>query len=153
IGQRVPRCDPRIDSMNFDAIDWRNVEAELDGDGVAVLPRLLKPDACRALAALYDGGGEDTFRSRVVMARHGFGRGEDKYFDYPRPELVSSLRTPLYERLAPVANRWNAAFGMDARSPPSHAESLACCHAAGQERATPLLLRYGAGDYNCLHQD
>ncbi|AMO25285.1 proline hydroxylase [Ramlibacter tataouinensis] len=133
--------------------DWQGVETELDCEGVAVLPGLLATAECRALAALYDDGDEGTFRSRVVMARHGFGRGEYKYFDYPLPEIVAQLRTLLYPRLAPIANRWNAALGLELRYPPSHAQYLARCHAAGQPRATPLLLRYGPGDFNCLHQD
>jgi hypothetical protein len=133
--------------------DWQAVEADLDREGVAVLTGLLAPHECAALAALYDSGGEGSFRSRVVMARHGFGRGEYKYFDYPLPELLSQLRTALYARLVPTANRWNAALGPAPRYPASHAEYLARCHAAGQTRATPLLLRYGPGDFNCLHQD
>jgi uncharacterized protein len=133
--------------------DWPGVEADLDRDGVSVLPALLTPAACCELAALYEGGGEAAFRSRVVMARHGFGRGEYKYFDYPLPERVAQLRTALYQRLVPTANRWNAALGLAPHFPPSHAGYLARCHAAGQARATPLLLRYGVGDFNCLHQD
>jgi uncharacterized protein len=133
--------------------DWPGVEADLDRDGVSVLPALLTPAACGELAALYDGGSEAAFRSRVVMARHGFGRGEYKYFDYPLPERVAQLRTALYQRLAPTANRWNVALGLAPHFPPSHAGYLARCRAAGQARATPLLLRYGAGDFNCLHQD
>jgi len=133
--------------------DWPGVEADLDRDGVSVLRALLAPAACSELAALYEGGGEAAFRSRVVMARHGFGRGEYKYFDYPLPERVAQLRTALYQRLVPTANRWNVALGLAPRFPPSHAGYLASCHAAGQARATPLLLRYGAGDFNCLHQD
>jgi hypothetical protein len=129
------------------------VDAELGRDGVAVLPALLSPTECCSLAALYEGADPDTFRSRVVMARHGFGQGEYKYFDYPLPDLVSELRTGLYGRLVATANRWNAMLGLEASFPPSHAEYLRRCHAAGQTRATPLLLRYGTGDYNCLHQD
>lgn len=135
------------------AFDWPRVEADLDRDGVAVLGGLLAPDECRALAALYDDAGEGTFRSRVVMARHGFGQGEYKYFDYPLPERLAQLRAALYARLVTTANRWMEAQGLALRYPPSHDEYLARCHAAGQARATPLLLRYGAGDYNCLHQD
>ena len=131
----------------------QSLEEDLDRDGVAVRPGLLAPERCRALAALYDSAPAETFRSRVVMERHGFGRGEYKYFDYPLPEGLAGLRSTLYERLAPVANRWSAALGQDPRFPAAHAEYLARCHAAGQVRATPLLLRYGPGDYNCLHQD
>ena len=137
----------------FDAVDWQEVEAALDRDGVAVLPGLLDAQACRALAALYDGAPEGTFRSRVVMARHGFGRGEYQYFDYPLPPPLPVLRAALYAQLAPIANRWNTTLGLAQRYPATHAEYLARCHAAGQVRATPLLLRYGEGDYNCLHQD
>ena len=134
-------------------MDWPAIESDLDRDGVAVLPRLLEPRVCAALAALYEDAPESTFRSRVVMARHGFGQGEYKYFDYPLPDRVAQLRTALYEGLAPIANRWNTVLGAAQRYPATHAEYLRRCHAAGQRRATPLLLRYGAGDYNCLHQD
>jgi len=156
----VPRHPPQRASSHetegfrpLAAYDWPGIEAELDRDGAAVLEGLLAPDACRALASLYDAPDEGTFRSRVVMARHGFGRGEYRYFAYPLPGLVSHLRTALYERLVPTANRWNEALGLSLRYPASHGEYLARCHAAGQARATPLLLRYGPGDYNCLHQD
>src|SRR5437899_10098552 len=140
-------------ALRLDAFDWPGVESELDREGVAVLRGLLTKDECHALSALYDSDKEGIFRSKVVMARHGFGQGEYKYFDYPLPELLSQLRTALYARLAPIANRWNAALGLNPRYPSSHAEYLAHCHAAGQTRATPLMLRYGPGDYNCLHQD
>ncbi|MEO7178096.1 MAG: 2OG-Fe(II) oxygenase [Allosphingosinicella sp.] len=133
-----------------DAIDWPRAEAALDAEGFALLPELLGPCECAALAALYD---EDRFRSRVVMSRHGFGRGEYKYFSYPLPEPVGALRTGLYGKLAPIANRWNASMGIEATYPPTHEAYLARCHEAGQVRPTPLLLRYGPGDYNCLHKD
>ena len=132
-------------------IDWERLSADLDERGSAVIERLFSPRECRSLAALYEQ--DSLFRSRVVMARHGFGRGEYKYFGYPLPELVAAQRTALYPRLAEIANRWNAMMGIDARFPPQHNAYLKRCHAGGQRRATPLLLRYEQGDYNCLHQD
>ncbi len=134
-----------------EAIDWDRVCAELDTRGCAVIDGLLAADECQALAGLY--GEEGVFRSRVVMASHGFGSGEYKYFDYPLPGLVDRLRTRIYPHLVPLANRWHEAMRFEARFPASHTEFLERCHAAGQGRATPLLLSYGAGDYNCLHQD
>ena len=132
-------------------IDWQKVSAALDERGSAVVERLFSPAQCRSLAALYDK--DDLFRSRVVMARHGFGRGEYKYFDYPLPELIAAQRTALYPRLAEIANQWNAALGSKARFPEQHSAYLKRCHAAGQRRPTPLILKYEEGDYNCLHQD
>jgi hypothetical protein len=138
-------------SGRLDAVDWSRVTGALDGQGWAVLPGLLSGAECDATAALYgDGAG---FRSTVVMARHGFGRGEYRYFSYPLPPLVQELRTALYPRLAGLANEWNKRMGIATRFPDKHAAFLDRCHAAGQERPTPLLLRYGPGDYNCLHQD
>jgi uncharacterized protein len=136
---------------DWEMSDWEKVTAALDERGSAVVERFLSPAQCRSLAALY--ARDDLFRSRVVMARHGFGRGEYKYFAYPLPELVAARRSALYPGLAEVANRWNAALGIDARFPPEHKAFLKRCHAAGQRRPTPLLLRYEEGDYNCLHQD
>lgn len=134
-----------------DAADWESAAGELDARGWTLIRGLLSPAECADLAGLYD---EDArFRSRVVMARHGFGRGEYRYFAYPLPDLVAGLRTVLYPRLAAVANRWNRALGIDVEFPDAHADFLERCHAAGQTRPTPLLLRYGPGDYNCLHQD
>jgi uncharacterized protein len=133
------------------ALDWARVAHDLDTQGNAVLERLIDAQDCAMLAALYDV--PDLHRSRVVMARHGFGRGEYKYFAYPLPAVVDELRTVLYRQLAPVANRWNEALGQEARFPAEHPAYLDRCHAAGQRQPTPLLLRYGAGDYNCLHQD
>jgi len=139
-------------SARIDALDWPRVARDLDAAGNAVIPSLLTPDACDALAALYDGD-DARFRSRVVMARHGYGRGEYRYFAYPLPDLVASLRSAAYPHLATVANLWHERMGLAPRFPAVHAEFLERCHAAGQTRPTPLLLRYGPGDYNCLHQD
>ena len=133
------------------ALDWDRVHQNLDARGGAVLGRLLSPDDCEALAALYPEDG--IFRSRVIMGRHGFGRGEYKYFGYPLPGIVAGLRTALYPRLAPVANRWNSALGIDVHYPRTHAEFIARCYEAGQRKPTPLLLQYGEDDFNCLHQD
>src|SRR6202045_4602949 len=133
------------------AIDWAQATGELDAQGCAVLKGLLAAEECRALAALYPD--DSRFRSRVVMGRHGFGRGEYKYFCYPLPDLIAELRPALYAQLHDVANRWNEAMGIDIRYPQNHDAFLKRCHAAGQTRPTPLLLQYGAGDYNCLHQD
>jgi hypothetical protein len=131
--------------------DWEEIARDLDARGSAVIERVLSPAHCRSIANLYETDGR--FRSKVVMERHGFGRGEYKYFNYPLPPLVADLRSSLYAHLAAIANRWNAALGIDVRYPPAHSAFVARCHAAGQTRPTPLMLRYGAGDYNCLHQD
>jgi hypothetical protein len=148
---------PPLDAAaRLSAIDWAEAGAELDEQGAALLPGLLDPAACRALEALYDVPDEAApplFRSRVVMERHGYGRGEYRYFAYPLPAPVEALRANAYPPLARIANRWNEALGVDVRYPARHADFLARCHAAGQRRPTPLLLRYGPGDYNCLHQD
>ncbi len=133
------------------ALDWGRAARDLDAAGNAMLEGLLRPEECRSLAGWYPE--DDCFRSRVVMARHGFGRGEYKYFSYPLPEIIAGLRTALYSRLVPIANRWNEALGIDVRYPAEHADFLARCHEAGQRRPTPLLLQYQADDYNCLHQD
>jgi hypothetical protein len=133
------------------ATDWNRIAASLDAEGWARVEGFLPTAECRALAALYRD--ERHFRSKVVMARHGFGRGEYRYFAYPLPSAVGELRKTIYPGLAPIANRWNEAMGNDMRYPAAHADYLARCHVAGQTRPTPLLLRYGAGDYNCLHQD
>lgn len=131
--------------------DWSAVSAGLDARGCAVLPRLLDPAACQDLAALYCD--DSRFRSRVIMSRHGFGKGEYKYFAYPLPPLIAELRAALYEPLAPIANEWSRRLGEDRRYPASLDAFLKRCHAAGQMKPTPLLLRYGPEDYNCLHQD
>ncbi len=132
-------------------LDWAALEGELDAFGCAVAPKLLSPASCKRVAATYGEG--ERFRSTIVMARHGFGRGEYKYFADPLPELIVGLRRSLYPRLAPIADRWNATMGVEARYPAEHDAFRERCLAAGQTRPTPLLLRYGPGDYNCLHQD
>jgi hypothetical protein len=142
---------PSAIPARVDAIDWTQASLDLDAQGCTVLKALLSTDECLALAALYPD--DKHFRSRVVMGRHGFGRGEYKYFAYPLPELIAELRPALYSRLYGVANRWNEAMGIDISYPDRHEAFLKRCHAAGQARPTPLLLRYGADDYNCLHQD
>jgi hypothetical protein len=131
--------------------DWKQAGAELDGQGWALLPGLLTGSDCEHVAALYER--DAVFRSTVVMARHGFGRGEYRYFAYPLPRLVEKLRIALYPHLAPIANAWQERLGEMTRFPEDHAGYIARCHKAGQIRPTPLLLRYGPGDYNCLHQD
>lgn len=133
------------------AHDWGALAADLDARGRAILPGLLSPGECRAVAALYPD--ESHFRSHVVMARHGFGRGEYRYFQYPLPALIGALRGALYRRLAALADQWIARMGLTQRFPADHAAFLRQCHEAGQARPTPLLLQYGSGDYNCLHQD
>jgi hypothetical protein len=133
------------------ARDWSSVAQQLDTYGWALLPNLLTAHECAATAGLY--GGDGYFRSHIVMARHGFGRGEYKYFTYPLPETVAALRRALYPRLAPIANAWNTSMGVDVRYPDEHAAFIARCHTAGQTRPTPLLLQYGEGDFNALHQD
>lgn len=132
-------------------IDWERVFQGLDVQGNAIIHCLLSQDECQALAGLYTHN--DIFRSHVVMSQHGFGRGEYKYFKYPLPDLIVGLRTAIYTRLVPIANRWNTAMSIDARYPEEHADFIKRCHQAGQVRPTPLLLQYGADDYNCLHQD
>jgi uncharacterized protein len=133
------------------ALDWQQIGKDLDEQGSALLPAVLSAQECQTLAALYPR--ESLFRSRVVMGRHGFGRGEYKYFSYPLPNLIQGLRTALYPRLAPVANLWNTAMGIGIRYPENLQDFLERCHDAGQQRPTPLLLQYGEGDFNCLHQD
>ncbi|VVD86101.1 proline hydroxylase [Pandoraea eparura] len=143
------------------SLDWAALEDELNGFGAARIAQLLNASECAALCAMY--GETDAplsitptsplFRSRIVMARHGFGQGEYQYFAYPLPPLVAELREAFYAPLRDIAHRWHAAMGIDTRYPPTHGAYLAQCHSAGQRRPTPLLLRYAAGDYNCLHQD
>ncbi len=148
---RKPRASLSAIDARVAALDWEQIAASLDANGCAVIGSALSAKECGSLVALYDG--DERFRSRIVMARHGFGRGEYKYFSYPLPDLVGELRTSLYPLLAPIANRWNEAMGTAVRYPERHAGFIARCHAAGQTKPTPLLLQYGAGDYNCLHQD
>jgi len=133
------------------SIDWPSVEGALNETGAAVLGQLLTPTECREITALYDD--DANFRSRIVMARHGFGRGEYKYFSYPLPPPVECLRNALYPHLAPIADAWNERMGIGTRYPREHRDFLELCHKQGQTRPTPLLLRYETGDYNCLHQD
>ena len=132
-------------------LPWANISDQLNARGWATTGALLTPAERSELVAAYDD--ERLFRSRVVMARHGYGRGEYRYFAYPLPDLVQALRAKLYEKLLPVANGWRAALAQGDPFPDIYADFLASCHAAGQTRPTPLILRYGPGDYNCLHQD
>ena len=133
------------------SVDWQALAAALDEHGCATITGLMTPDTCARISALYSA--EEMFRSRVVMSRHGYGRGEYKYFAYPLPDVIAQLRTSLYPHLAPIANRWHATLGIDVRFPSTHMDFITRCHAAGQSRPTPLLLRYSEGDYNRLHQD
>ncbi len=143
---RSPDIDDRVA-----ALDWSARISDLDVQGCGVIPTLLTVAECSAVTEMYPD--DARFRSRVVMSRHGFGRGEYKYFAHPLPAIVESLRVSLYPHLAPVANRWNEVMGIDVRFPEEHATFVERCHAAGQTHPTPLLLRYGPGDFNCLHQD
>lgn len=131
--------------------DWPLIEQHLDAHGWSLLPKLLSASECAMLAGMYSD--DRKFRSHIVMARHGFGRGEYKYFSYPLPEMISDVRTAVYPRLAPIANRWSKAMGLQERYPDEHADFITRCHEAGQVRPTPLLLQYGEGDFNALHQD
>ena len=138
-------------AVQVKGFDWGQVSDDLDTQGYAVIEKLVTPEECDALAGLFPK--DEIFRSRVVMERHGFGRGEYKYFSYPLPDVISELRTSIYSRLVPIANRWNEAMGVAVRYPEKHVDFIQRCHDAGQLRPTPLLLQYGPGDYNCLHQD
>jgi hypothetical protein len=137
--------------MGLDEISWQQVYQDLDAESNATIKGILSPNECDEIRVLYNN--EDLFRSQVVMERHGFGRGEYRYFRYPLPDLVTTLRTSLYPHLMPIANRWNEAMGIDVRYPATHAEYMTYCHKAGQDKPTPLILKYGTDDYNCLHQD
>jgi uncharacterized protein len=134
-----------------DAVDWTKVHADLDAQGWAIIPKLLTHAEADLIAGLYHQ--EQGFRSQVIMARHGFGRGEYKYFNYPLPPLIQALRTSAYPHLVPIANQWHERMGNDVRFPHDHVAFLDRCHQAGQVRPTPLLLEYAPGDYNCLHRD
>ncbi|HJY04949.1 MAG TPA: 2OG-Fe(II) oxygenase, partial [Bryobacteraceae bacterium] len=144
-------ASPATVDERIEQLDWPRISQDLDAQGSAVLEHVLSPEECRELSAMYPDDG--LFRSRVVMGRHGFGRGEYKYFSYPLPDLVAGLRASIYPRLVPIANRWNADMGIDIRYPENHEDFLDRCRRAGQSKPTPLLLQYGADDYNCLHQD
>ena len=143
---RTPGVEKRVA-----ALDWQRIASDLDAYGCAIVPGLLASAECKSVEALY--ATEKLFRSRIVMARHGYGRGEYQYFAYPLPALVATLRAALYPGLASIANAWNAKMNVDTRYPENHTDYLARCHRAGQARPTPLILKYEAGDYNCLHQD
>lgn len=132
-------------------ISWEQVYRDLDAEGNAIIKGLMSPDQCDQIRVLYDK--EGLFRSNIVMERHGFGRGEYRYFSYPLPDLITTLRTSLYPHLVPIANRWNESMGIDVRFPATHDDYIQRCHQAGQKKPTPLLLKYGTDDYNCLHQD
>ena len=134
-----------------DAVDWTRIHADLDSQGWAIVPKLLTHTEADFIAGLYRQ--EKGFRSQIIMARHGFGRGEYKYFSYPLPPVIAALRTSVYPHLAPIANGWQERMGKDVRFPRGHEEFLERCHQAGQVRPTPLLLEYGPEDYNCLHRD
>ena len=137
--------------MTVEEISWEQVVQDLDAQGNAVIKSILSAAECDDVRALYPE--RKLFRSEVIMARHGFGRGEYRYFRYPLPALIATLRTSLYPHLVPIANRWNEAMGIDVRYPATHADYIRRCHQAGQDKPTPLILKYETDDYNCLHQD
>jgi uncharacterized protein len=141
----------QLEEDRVDRYDWRQIDTELGDYGGAVLEKLLTAKECDLIASLYSN--QEHFRSHIIMARHGFGKGEYQYFKYPLPKLIGDLRDTLYSRLAPIANRWNERMGEEKRYPVAHADFLKRCHDQGQCRPTPLLLQYLPGDYNCLHQD
>lgn len=137
--------------IRVEAVSWEQVSGDLDTEGFAIIRGVLSTDECNEIRDLYEK--RSIFRSNIVMERHGFGRGEYRYFSYPLPGLVSTLRTSVYPHLVPTANRWNEAMGINVRYPAAHADFIDRCHRAGQDKPTPLLLKYGPDDYNCLHQD
>ena len=147
----LPLPDATHAVSQVESLDWQGIVDELNQSGNALLKGILTARECKALTSLY--ASDECFRSRVVMSRHGFGRGEYKYFSYPLPDILQELRTSLYKRLAPIANQWNQQMGIGVQYPAKHADFIERCHKAGQLRPTPLLLQYHAGDYNCLHQD
>ena len=144
--KRLPSIKQRVA-----ALDWPQIAATLDANAFGIIKSVLSPEECALLAATYES--DERFRSRIVMARHNFGRGEYKYFNYPLPKMIDDLRTGLYPHLVEIANRWNEAMGIDMRYPETHSAFIDRCHRAGQAKPTPLLLSYGTDDYNCLHQD
>ena len=137
--------------IRVETIPWEQVSQDLDAEGFAIIRGVLSSDECEQIRGLYEK--RDMFRSNVVMERHGFGRGEYRYFSYPLPRLIATLRTSVYPHLVPIANRWNEAMGINVQYPAKHADYIDRCHRAGQDKPTPLLLKYGTDDYNCLHQD
>jgi len=137
--------------IRVETIPWEQISQDLDAEGFAIIRDVLSSDECEQIRQLYEK--RDIFRSNVVMERHGFGRGEYRYFSYPLPSLIATLRTSVYPHLVPIANRWNEAMGINAQYPAKHADYIDRCHRAGQDKPTPLLLKYGTDDYNCLHQD
>ena len=137
--------------IRVETIPWEQVSQDLDAEGFAIIRGVLSSDECDEIRGLYEK--REIFRSNVVMERHGFGRGEYRYFSYPLPRLIATLRTSVYPHLVPIANRWNEAMGINVQYPAKHADYIDRCHRAGQDKPTPLLLKYGVDDYNCLHQD
>ena len=147
----IVAASSRSEKTRVAKYDWTKLSEELNSHGCSVIDRLLSPKECRQIAGLYSE--KDHFRSHIDMARHGYGKGEYRYFKYPLPKLLSELRTTLYPRLAEIANAWNERMSVDLRYPDRHGDFLKQCHGAGQKRPTPLLLQYVPGDFNCLHQD
>jgi uncharacterized protein len=145
------KANTQIGSERIDQLDWEFFCAELNMHGQTMIEKLLAPDECRSIIDLYEE--DEKFRKKVVMQKHGFGNGEYKYFAYPLPDVIEKIRTAVYPKLAPIANSWNAAMNIDVQFPDVHAEFLERCHKAGQNKPTPLILKYEADDYNCLHQD